>query len=190
MNRIKTAIVGASGYSGMELLRLLLGHPGVELVAVTSRQEAGRALGEVFPRFRKAPGSDLTFIEPDPDAIAATGAQVAFLALPHGVAAEIARALLERGLRVLDLSADFRLHDPAVYQEFYGHAHPAPDLLADAVYGLPEVRAEEIKTARLIASPGCYPSGMPPHRRYCWHQRKVISGNGGISLGPSPKRVK
>lgn len=160
MNRIKTAIVGASGYSGMELLRLLLGHPGVELVAVTSRQEAGRALGEVFPRFCKAPGAELTFIEPDPDAIAATGAQAAFLALPHGVAAEIARALLERGLKVLDLSADFRLSDPAVYEEFYGHPHPAPDLLEGAVYGLPEVRAEAIKAANLIASPGCYPTSI------------------------------
>lgn len=160
MNRIKTAIVGASGYSGMELLRLLLGHPGVELAAVTSRQEAGKALGDVFPRFRRAPGADLAFMEPEPDAIAATGAQVAFLALPHGVAAEIARALLERGLRVIDLSADFRLRDAAVYEEFYGHAHPAPDLLAEAVYGLPEIRAEEIKAARLIASPGCYPTSI------------------------------
>ncbi len=147
MKRIKTAIVGASGYSGMELLRLLLGHPGVELVAVTSRQESGKALAEVFPRFRGAPGAELSFIEPDADAIAATGAQAAFLALPHGVAAAIARALLERGLRVLDLSADFRLHEAAAYQEFYGHAHPAPDLLAEAVYGLPEIRPDEIKAA-------------------------------------------
>lgn len=160
MNRIKTAIVGASGYSGMELLRLLLGHPGVELVAVTSRQEAGKALKDVFPRFCKAPGADLTFIAPDPDAIVATGAQAAFLALPHGVAAEIARALLNRGLRVIDLSADFRLRDAAVYEEYYGHAHPAPDLLGEAVYGLPEIRAEEIRAARLVASPGCYPTSI------------------------------
>ncbi len=160
MNRIKTAIVGASGYTGMELLRLLLGHPGVELVAATSRQEAGRSLGTVFPRFAKLPGSGLEFIAPDPDAIAATGAQAAFLALPHGVAAEIARALLERGLRVIDLSADFRISDPAVYQEFYGDAHPTPDLLDQAVYGLPEIRAEEIAAARLIASPGCYPTSI------------------------------
>ncbi len=160
MNRIKTAIVGASGYTGIELLRLLLIHPGVELVAATSRQEAGKALGDVFPRFRKAPGSDLAFIEPDPDAIAATGAQAAFLALPHGVAAEIARALLERGLRVIDLSADFRLRDAAVYKEFYGQTHPAPDLLAEAVYGLPEIRAEQIRAARLVASPGCYPTSI------------------------------
>jgi N-acetyl-gamma-glutamyl-phosphate reductase len=160
MNRIKTAIVGASGYTGMELLRLLLGHSGVELVAATSRQEAGRPISAVFPRFRNAPGAELAFIGPDPDAIAATGAEAAFLALPHGVAAEIARALLERGLRVIDLSADFRLRDPAVYQEFYGHPHPAPDLLAEAVYGLPEVRATEIREARLIAAPGCYPTSI------------------------------
>jgi N-acetyl-gamma-glutamyl-phosphate reductase len=160
MKSVKTAIVGASGYSGMELLRLLLGHPGVELVAVTSRQEAGKALGEVFPRFRKAPGADLTFIEPDPDAIAATGARAAFLALPHGVAAEIARALLARGIKVIDLSADFRLRDAAVYEDFYGHAHPAPDLLGEAVYGLPEIRSSEIRDARLVASPGCYPTSI------------------------------
>jgi N-acetyl-gamma-glutamyl-phosphate reductase len=160
MNRIKTAIVGASGYTGMELLRLLLGHPRVELVAATSRQEAGKSVGAVFPRFRKAVGAELEFIEPDPDAIAATGAKVAFLALPHGVAAEIARALLARGLRVIDLSADFRLRDAAVYEEFYGHPHPAPDLLVEAVYGLPEIRAEELRAARLIAAPGCYPTSI------------------------------
>jgi N-acetyl-gamma-glutamyl-phosphate reductase len=160
MERIKTAIVGASGYTGMELLRLLLVHPSVELVAATSRQEAGKSLASVFPRFRGAAGAELHFIEPDPDAIAATGAVVAFLALPHGVAAEIARALLERGVKVIDLSADFRLRDAGVYEEFYGHAHPAPDLLNEAVYGLPEVRAEEIKGARLIAAPGCYPTSI------------------------------
>jgi len=160
MNRIQTAIVGASGYTGMELLRLLLTHPSVELTAVTSRQEAGKALGAVFPRFQKAAGAELIFIEPDPDAIAATGAKAAFLALPHGVAAEIARALLERGLRVIDLSADFRLKDAAVYEEYYGHPHPAPDLLEEAVYGLPEIRAAEIQAARLVASPGCYPTSI------------------------------
>jgi N-acetyl-gamma-glutamyl-phosphate reductase len=160
MKPVQTAIIGASGYTGMELLRLLLVHPGVDITAVTSRQEAGKRLAEVFPRFKGAPGSEIKFIEPDPDGIAATGAKVAFLALPHGVAAEIARAMLERGLRVIDLSADFRLHDAEVYREFYGHAHPAPDLLAEAVYGLPEIRAEEIRDARLVASPGCYPTSI------------------------------
>ena len=160
MKSIKTAIVGASGYSGMELLRLLLGHSGVELVAVTSRQEAGKSLETVFPRFRKAAGAALTFMEPEPELIAASGAQVAFLALPHGVAANIARGLLDRGLRVIDLSADFRLRDAAVYEEYYGSAHPAPDLLTEAVYGMPEIRTGEIQGARLVASPGCYPTSI------------------------------
>ncbi len=156
----KTAIVGASGYTGMELLRILLTHPGVELVAVTSRSEAGKRIDQVFPRFSKAAGVQLIFTEPDADTIAASGAEVAFLALPHGIAAEIAGALLDRGLKVIDLSADFRLRCPAVYEEFYGHPHPAPDLLKKAVYGLPEIHAAEIKAASLIASPGCYPTSI------------------------------
>lgn len=157
---IKTAIVGASGYTGMELLRILLTHPAVEITAVTSRAEAGKRLDEVFPRFAKAASADLTFCQPDPDHIASTGAEVAFLALPHGIAAEIARALLERGLKIIDLSADFRLRSAETYEEFYGHPHPAPDLLAEAVYGLPEIRSEAIRKARLIASPGCYPTSI------------------------------
>ena len=138
MQRVKTAIIGASGYTGSELLRLLLQHPNVELCAVTSRQEAGRRIDSVFPRFRHVAGAELTFIEPDPEAIAATDTQAAFLALPHGVAAEMAIALLAKGIKVIDLSADFRIHDAAVYAEFYGHAHPAPELLDSAVYGLAE----------------------------------------------------
>lgn len=160
VKRIKTAIVGASGYTGMELLRSLLTHPNVELVAVTSRAEAGKRLDEVFPRFAKAPNAGLAFCEPDPDLIAAAGTEVAFLALPHGVAAEIAQAMLERGIKVIDLSADFRLSSPEIYEEFYGHPHPAPELLAQAVYSLPEIRAKEIRAANLIASPGCYPTSI------------------------------
>ncbi len=160
MKRIKTAIVGASGYTGMELLRILLTHPAVDLVAVTSRAEAGKRIDQVFPRFSKARSADLVFCEPDPDHISSTGAEAAFLALPHGIAADIARALLDRGLRVIDLSADFRLSSAEVYQEYYEHPHPAPDLLESAIYGLPEVRAEEIKQARLVASPGCYPTSI------------------------------
>lgn len=144
----------------MELLRLLLLHPQAEVVAVTSRQEAGRALGTVFPRFAKAPGAGMVFTQPAAEALAAAGVEVAFLALPHGVAAEIARPLLERGVRVIDLSADFRLREPAVYEEYYGQPHPAPELLAEAVYGLPELRAEEIRNARLVAAPGCYPTSI------------------------------
>lgn len=160
MQITKTAIIGASGYTGMELLRLILMHPQAELCCVTSRQYAGQALGEVFPRFSSAPGADVVFTEPDADTVKASGAEVAFLALPHGVAAEYAIALLERGIKVVDLSADFRLNDAAVYEEFYGTAHPAPQLLEEAVYGFPEVRGEEIVKARLIASPGCYPTSI------------------------------
>ncbi len=158
--QVKTAVVGASGYTGMELLRLLLMHPNAEITCVTSRQYAGQQLGEVFPRYASAPGAEVLFIEPDAAAIAATGAEVAFLALPHGVAAEYAAGLLEKGLKVIDLSADFRISDPEVYEEFYGAPHPDRELLKEAVYGLPEVRAEEIKKARLIASPGCYPTSI------------------------------
>lgn len=156
---IKVAVVGASGYTGQELLRFLLTHPRAELAAVTSRREAGRPLGEVFPRYAGAPGlAGLAFSEPDPDAVADSGAVCAFLALPHGVASEYAGALLERGLRVIDLSADFRLRDPVVYEEFYGQPHPAPGLLGEAVYGLPEIHRDKILGARLVASPGCYPT--------------------------------
>lgn len=160
MQRIKTAIIGASGYTGSELLRLLLLHPHVDLCAVTSRQEAGKSIADVFPRYRNTPGAELCFIAPDAQAIAASGAAVAFLALPHGVAAEIAIPLLEQGIKVIDLSADFRIHDPAVYQEFYQHPHPAPDYLATAVYGLPEIHRDAIMQAQLIASPGCYPTSI------------------------------
>ena len=159
--KIKTAVIGASGYTGQELLRLLAMHPAVELVAVTSRQEAGRELVSVFPRLSGAPSVEgLAFISPDIDAIMEAGATVAFLALPHGVASEYAIPLLERGIRVIDLSADFRLRSAAVYEEFYGHAHPAPALLDKAVYGLPEFYREELRSAGFVASPGCYPTGV------------------------------
>jgi N-acetyl-gamma-glutamyl-phosphate reductase len=158
---IKTAVVGASGYTGSELLRLLIMHPRVEIVGVTSREHAGKALTQVFPRFCKASAVDgLEFMMPDIDAIVATGAECVFLALPHGVAVEFAMPLVERGLRVIDLSADFRLRDAAVYEEFYGAVHPEPGALADAVYGLPEVHGEAIRDAKLVASPGCYPTSI------------------------------
>lgn len=158
---VKVAVIGASGYSGIELLRLLLRHPQAQLVAVTSRALAGKALSAEFPRFRGIGVADkLTFSAPDPAAVHQAGAEIAFLALPHGVSVEYAKPLLSLGLKVIDLSADFRLHDAAVYKEFYAHEHPASDLLAEAVYALPEVRAEEIKRARLIACPGCYPTSI------------------------------
>ena len=160
MKQVKVAVIGASGYTGQELLRILLRHQGVELVCATSRQYAGQMLEDVFPRFRHVPGADLRFTDSDVPAVAATGAEVAFLALPHGVAAAYARGLVDAGVKVIDLSADFRISDPAVYEEFYDKPHPDLDLLKEAVYGMPEWHGEEIRKARLIASPGCYPTSI------------------------------
>jgi N-acetyl-gamma-glutamyl-phosphate reductase len=155
MKKTKAAIVGASGYSGQELIRLLLRHPHVEVTQFTSRQYAGKAVADVFPRFRGQ--VDASFVEPDVKRIEA---DVVFLALPHGVAAEYAPALLAKGIKVLDLSADFRLKSAAVYKEFYEHDHPAPGLLAQSVYGLPELHRDEIRGAKLVACPGCYPTSV------------------------------
>jgi N-acetyl-gamma-glutamyl-phosphate reductase len=160
METKKVAIVGASGYSGEELVRLLLGHPHAELTAVTSRQHAGQSLAKNFPRFaHHARARTLQFSEPNAGLLARQ-AQVVFLALPHGVAAEFAAPLLRLGCRVIDLSADFRVKSATVYKEFYGHDHPAPELLARAVYGLPEVYRAQIRRAELVASPGCYPTSI------------------------------
>src|SRR5271156_4478729 len=160
MKSKKIAIVGASGYSGEELVRLLLNHPHAELVAVTSRQNAGQTMAQVFPKFASHPKSkNLRFVEPNAEVLAKQ-ADVVFLALPHGVAAEYAVPLLNAGAVVIDLSADFRLKSAEIYKEFYAHEHPAPDLLKKSVYGLPEVYREEIKKSLLIASPGCYPTSI------------------------------
>jgi N-acetyl-gamma-glutamyl-phosphate reductase len=156
----KVAIVGASGYSGEELVRLLLSHPHVELTAATSRQYAGRSLAQVFPRFAHHElARKLCFTEPHAETLAQQ-AHIVFLALPHGVAAEFAAPLLKQGCQVIDLSADFRLKSAEVYKDFYGHDHPAPDLLERSVYGLPEVYRDHIRHASLIAAPGCYPTSV------------------------------
>jgi len=159
-NSVQVGIIGASGYSGEELVRLLLAHPHAELAAVTSRQYAGQTLGQIFPKFANHPRArSLRFSKPESELLAKQ-TEVVFLALPHGVAAEFARPLLDLGCQVVDLSADFRLKNPEVYKEFYSHEHPAPELLARAVYGLPEIYREAIKEATLIASPGCYPTSI------------------------------
>jgi len=158
--KVKVAIVGASGYSGEELVRLLLGHPHAELTAVTSRQYAGQTLAAIFPRFAgNAVADSLQFTEPNVEALA-EAAEVVFLALPHGVAAEFAEPLLAAGAKVIDLSADFRLNNASVYEDFYGNAHPAPALLEQSVYGMPELHRDAIRNAKLIASPGCYPTSI------------------------------
>jgi N-acetyl-gamma-glutamyl-phosphate reductase len=160
MKTKKVAIVGASGYSGEELVSLLLNHPHAELVTVTSRQNAGQTLAQFFPKFASLPKSKtLRFTEPNAE-ILAKQADVVFLALPHGVAAEYAVPLLDAGCVVIDLSADFRLKSAEVYKEFYAHEHPAPDLLKKSVYGLPEIYRAQIKKSSFIASPGCYPTSI------------------------------
>jgi N-acetyl-gamma-glutamyl-phosphate reductase len=157
---VKVAVIGASGYSGEELVRLLLTHPNADLTAITSRQFAGQTLATIMPKFAHHPrAKELRFSEPNAELLAKQ-AQVVFLALPHGVAAEFAVPLLQHGALVIDLSADFRLKSAETYKEFYAHDHPAPDLLAKAVYGLPETYRSQIKGASLIASPGCYPTSI------------------------------
>ncbi len=160
MKTKNVAIVGASGYSGEELVRLLLSHPSAELVAVTSRQYAGQTVAQVFPKFAShAKSRSLRFTDPNVELLARQ-AEVVFLALPHGVAAEYAAPLLQQGCQVIDLSADFRLTSPEIYREFYGHDHPAPDLLRKSIYGLPEIHRARIKDAMLVAAPGCYPTSI------------------------------
>jgi N-acetyl-gamma-glutamyl-phosphate reductase len=160
MKTKKIAVAGASGYSGEVLVQLLLNHPYAELVAVTSRQNAGQTLAQVFPKFASNPKSkSLRFVDPN-DELLMKQTDVVFLALPHGVAAEYAVPLLNAGCVVIDLSADFRLKSADVYKEFYAHDHPAPKLLKKSVYGLPEIYREQIKKSSLIASPGCYPTSI------------------------------
>lgn len=149
------AVVGAAGYAGVEAVRWTLAHPSFRLACVTSAADAGRPLAQLYPAFAGA--TDLALTVPDADAIAAS-ATVAFLAVPHTTAMELAPKLLERGMTVLDMSADFRLTDPAVYEQWYGVAHGAPELLAEAVYGLPEMDRSRLHGARLVACPGCYPT--------------------------------
>jgi len=145
---VRVGIVNVTGYAGAETARLLARHPEVRLVAATGRSGAGQPLGDVFPHLADL---DLAVQEDLPDV------DVAFSALPHHASAEIIPRLVERGQRVVDISADYRLHDVALYERWYGQ-HPSPELLAEAPYGLPELHAPRIASARLVANPGCYPT--------------------------------
>ena len=152
----KIAVIGASGYSGEELLRITLRHPECEITTVTSRQYAGKPVSEVFPRFAE---SDLVFSAPNAAEIAKT-ADVVFLSLPHGLAAEFAEPLFNADVKVIDISADFRIRDTATYEKYYKTQHPAPHLLKEAVYGLPEIYGKDIKKCSLLACAGCYPTSI------------------------------
>ncbi len=153
---IKAGVVGGTGYTGVELLRLLAAHPHVELSAITSRSEAGTAVADMFPNLRGHVA--LKFSAPDPKALAQC--DVVFFATPNGTAMTQVPELLSAGVRIIDLAADFRLKDAAVWQQWYGVPHACPELLKEAVYGLPELNRAAIKNARLIANPGCYPTAV------------------------------
>ena len=151
---IKIGIVGGTGYTGVELLRLLATHPQSELVAITSRAEAGRPVADLYPNLRGHVA--LAFSEPDPAVLA--GCDLVFFATPNGTAMQMVPGLLDAGVKVIDLAADFRLRDAALWSQWYGMEHACPELLAEAVYGMPELNRDKIKAARLVANPGCYPT--------------------------------
>ncbi len=156
MTKIKAGIVGGTGYTGVELLRLLAPHPAVELTVITSRGERGLRVSELFPNLRGR--VDLAFVEPDDAVLKAC--DVVFFATPNGTAMNSAPALLEAGVKIIDLAADFRLRRVEDWERWYGMPHACPELLAEAVYGLPEVNRDAIRAARLVANPGCYPTAV------------------------------
>ncbi|WP_136681605.1 N-acetyl-gamma-glutamyl-phosphate reductase [Neptunomonas sp. XY-337] len=189
---IKVGIVGGTGYTGVELLRLLANHPDVEVSVITSRSEAGVKVADMFPNLRRH--YDLAFTVPDTEALAAC--DVVYFATPHGVAMSMAPELVKRGVRIIDLGADFRIKDVELWSQWYKLEHTCPDLVEMAVYGLPEVNREQIKQAQLIACPGCYPTaaqlGFLPllennlvdHRRLIADCKSGVSGAGrGASVG-------
>ena len=183
---IRVGLVGVTGYTGVELLRLLAGHPRMTLTRATSRNEAGKRIEDIHPAFLGTNVGGLVISEPEPKDLAGA-CDLVFLAVPHVTAMEIGADLVDAGLKVVDLSADFRLRDPAVYEEWYKHPHARPAHLAEAVYGLPELYAKAIKKARLVANPGCYPTaailGLMPalKNRLASSQGIVIDAKSGTS---------
>jgi N-acetyl-gamma-glutamyl-phosphate reductase len=153
---VKVGIVGGTGYTGVELLRLLAQHPRAELKVITSRKEAGMPVAEMFSNLRGH--VDLKFTEPNREALSAC--DVVFFATPNGVAMNETRALYDAGVRVIDVAADFRIKDVALWEQWYQMQHACPELVAEAVYGLPEVNRAKIREARIVANPGCYPTAV------------------------------
>jgi len=153
---IKTGIVGGTGYTGVELIRLLVAHPDVELSVITSRAEAGNSVADMFPNLRGH--VDLSFQIPGLEVL--RDCDVVFFATPNGTAMGMVPELLEAGVKVIDLAADFRLKDPAEWKQWYGIEHTCAEILTEAVYGMPELNREAIKSARIIANPGCYPTAI------------------------------
>lgn len=155
-NKIKVGIVGGTGYTGVELVRLLSNHPYAALKSITSRGEAGQRVSDLFPSLRGF--VDLTFS--DPTLTDLGGCDVVFFATPNGIAMQQVRKLLDAGVKVIDLAADFRIKDVSVWEQWYGMPHACPDLVDEAVYGLPEINRAQISSARLVANPGCYPTAV------------------------------
>jgi len=153
----QAAVLGATGYTGIELVRLLNAHPAVELVYLSSESHVGEKFNDVHPQFREQFDMVLGPMQVD---LVPGSVDIVFCALPHGKSSEVVPALLKKGFRVIDLSADFRLKEPSLYREWYGLNHPAPSLLTAAVYGLPELYKKEIAGAQLVANPGCYPTSI------------------------------
>lgn len=185
---IKAAIVGGTGYTGVELIRLLTAHPKVQITYLTSRSEAGRRADEIFPSLRGI--TDLVFSDVNSSALA--GCDVVFFATPHGVAMQQAQALTQAGVKVIDLAADFRLQSLEAFETWYQHTHACPDLLKTAIYGLPEVNRSKIKTANIVGNPGCYPTtailGLKPiieaqnkAQQRLIDERIVIDAKSGVS---------
>ncbi|MCL1940056.1 MAG: N-acetyl-gamma-glutamyl-phosphate reductase [Desulfovibrionaceae bacterium] len=154
---IRAGLVGVTGYTGMELVRLIEGHPCMRLTRVTSRKEAGSLLQSIYPFLQQLETGQLVVSEPDPDDLAAS-CDVVFLAIPHGAAMTLGATLARKGLKVVDLSADFRIRDKKTYEQWYKVEHTEPEALAQAVYGLPELYADRVARAALVANPGCYPT--------------------------------
>jgi N-acetyl-gamma-glutamyl-phosphate reductase len=180
---LKAGIYGASGYTGQELLRLLLRHPHIDVVAVTSRRYAGLPVSNIYPIFTGL--TDLVFIDATPNDMA-TRADIIFLALPHGVSMDVAPVFLRAGKRIIDLSADFRLRDVTTYEQWYGK-HTAQDDIKWSVYGIPELYGDMIATAKLIANPGCYPTsvilGLAPLLKAHWIDDTsiIVDSKSGVS---------
>ncbi len=180
---LKAGIYGASGYTGQEILRLLLRHPQAEVVAVTSRRYAGVSVADIYPVFVGL--TDLAFVDASPEDVAGA-ADIVFLALPHGVSMAVAPIFLKAGKKVIDLSADFRLHDVATYEKWYS-AHTARDIINESVYGIPELYGDEIAKARLVANPGCYPTsvilGLAPLLKANWidYSSIIADSKSGVS---------
>jgi N-acetyl-gamma-glutamyl-phosphate reductase len=187
---LKVGIYGASGYTGQELLRLLLRHPQAEVVALTSRRYAGVPVADIYPVFVGL--TDLAFVDASPEDVAGA-ADIVFLALPHGVSMAVAPIFLKAGKKVIDLSADFRLHDVATYERWYSR-HTARDIIKESVYGIPELYGDEIAKAMLVANPGCYPTsvilGLAPLLKANWIDDSSIiadSKSGVSGAGREPQ---